>query len=29
LVSQSILRITFIPWEFKTTRLVGNTTHLD
>jgi hypothetical protein len=28
LVSQSILRITSIPWEFNTTRLVGNITPL-
>jgi hypothetical protein len=28
LVSQSISRITSTPWEFKTTRLVGNTTPL-
>jgi hypothetical protein len=28
LVNQSIPRITSIPWEFSTTRLVGNTTPL-
>jgi hypothetical protein len=28
LVSQSIPRMTYIPWDFNTTRLVGNTTPL-